>query len=239
MRCELFSQSKLVYLRAEEYRREIHEGLNVVENWNSANGFVFFGKGGEIASNRVTDQEISAHALHLLQASLVYVNTRMIQSVLADSAWAETLSERDYRGLSPLIDASSEQIARARRNVPKATFIKADMCEISLEAASFDAVCAFYAISHIPRAEQGRLVGRIGRWLKPGGTFLASFGAGAPGDWSGEWLGIEMFFANKSRDETLKDIDRAGMDLLRSSIDSQDDEDAQFLWIMAARRDVR
>lgn len=65
--------------------------------------FVFFGKGGEIASNRVADQEISAHALHLLQTSLVYVNTRMIQSVLADNAWAGTLSEHDYRGLSPLI----------------------------------------------------------------------------------------------------------------------------------------
>ena len=44
---------------------EIHEGLNVVENWNSANGFVFFGKGGEIATNRREDQEISVHALHL------------------------------------------------------------------------------------------------------------------------------------------------------------------------------
>jgi TnpA family transposase len=91
------------YIRSEAFRREIHEGLNVVENWNSANGFVFFGKGGEIASNRIADQEVSAHALHLLQASLVYVNTRMVQSVLSDTDWAARLSDHDYRGLSPLI----------------------------------------------------------------------------------------------------------------------------------------
>src|SRR3546814_6049761 len=91
------------YLLQEAFRREIHEGLNVVENWNGANGFVFFGKGGEIATNRIHEQEISVLALHLLQASLVYVNTRMLQTVLVEPKWAGRMTPEDYRGLTPLI----------------------------------------------------------------------------------------------------------------------------------------
>jgi TnpA family transposase len=34
------------YLHKEEFRREIQEGLNVVENWNSANSFIFYGRHG-------------------------------------------------------------------------------------------------------------------------------------------------------------------------------------------------
>ena len=62
-----------------ELRQEINAGLNVVENWNSANSFIFDGQGGEIATNRLEDQELAVLCLHLLQISLVYIITLMIQ----------------------------------------------------------------------------------------------------------------------------------------------------------------
>jgi Tn3 transposase DDE domain-containing protein len=41
-------------------------------------------------------------SLHLLQVSLVYVNTLMIQHVLAEPGWQGRLTAVDLRALSPL-----------------------------------------------------------------------------------------------------------------------------------------
>ena len=60
----------------------------MIENWNSANGFILYGKGGEIASNRREDQESTMLCLHLLQNSMVYINTLMIQQVLSEAGLA-------------------------------------------------------------------------------------------------------------------------------------------------------
>jgi TnpA family transposase len=91
------------YLHEESLRREINEGLNVVENWNTANGFIFYGKSGEIATNRLDDQELSVLSLHLLQGCLVYINTLMLQDILAEPAWMGRMTAEDFRALSPLV----------------------------------------------------------------------------------------------------------------------------------------
>ena len=93
------------YLHDERVRQEIQEGLNVVENWNSANSFIFYGKSGEFATNRTAVQELSMLCLHLLQISLVYVNTLMIQRVLAEPLWMQRMGQDELRALTPLIYA--------------------------------------------------------------------------------------------------------------------------------------
>lgn len=93
------------YIGSEELRREVNAGLNVVENWNGAHSFIFFGKGGEVASNRLEDQELSVLALHLLQNCLVYVNTLMLQRVLTEPIWLKRMTAADHRGLTPAIHA--------------------------------------------------------------------------------------------------------------------------------------
>jgi len=93
------------YFQSIELRREIHEGLNVVENWNSANGFILFGNSSEMTTNRRKDMELTMLALHLLQICMVYINTLMIQQVLANRSWAKRLTKEDLRALTPLIYA--------------------------------------------------------------------------------------------------------------------------------------
>ena len=91
------------YLHSEDLRREINEALNVIEQWNSANDFIFFARRGEMVSNRREDHEVSMLALHLLQNCMVYINTLMLQQVLTQSQWSGKITPRDLRALTPLI----------------------------------------------------------------------------------------------------------------------------------------
>jgi SAM-dependent methyltransferase len=137
------------------------------------------------------------------------------------------------------VDVSTEQISRARANVPEAKFIQADMSAMAFDAECFDAIGAFYSITHIPAAEQGDLFKRIANWLKPGGVFVASLGTGASGDWIGEWLGATMFFSHNSEATSLTLLADAGMVVHQAEVEQQDNEEASFLWIVAIKPSFR
>ena len=91
------------YLQSESLRREIQEGLNVVERWNGVNDFIFYGRKSEISTNNTEEQELSMLCLHLLQMSLVYINTLMLQTILQTSEWKNRLTFEDKRALTPLM----------------------------------------------------------------------------------------------------------------------------------------
>jgi SAM-dependent methyltransferase len=144
---------------------------------------------------------------------------------------ADDLAGRGFRVVG--VDNSARQIELARRNVPTAKFFKADMTTVGFTPASFDGVCAFYSITHIPRQEHAALLRRIATWLRPRGIFLASLGAKEVRNWTGNWLGVEMFFSHfgaEANEQLLRD---AGFVIEHARVVEQDNEDARFLWVVA------
>ena len=105
------------YLRDRDLQREINSGLNIVEGWHDVNDTILFGKSGELASNRRDQQELAVLSLHLLQAALVYINTLMIQDILAEPAWAGILTDEDKRGVNPLFTSNMTPYGEVKINM--------------------------------------------------------------------------------------------------------------------------
>ncbi|KAF2101338.1 S-adenosyl-L-methionine-dependent methyltransferase [Rhizodiscina lignyota] len=93
------------------------------------------------------------------------------------------------------VDISIAQIELARKHVPGATFLHADMTELFFPDKSFDAVVAFYSIFHLPKEEQGIMIRKISGWLKEGGWMLLNFSTNDEDVRRAGWLGAtaEMF----------------------------------------------
>jgi SAM-dependent methyltransferase len=87
------------------------------------------------------------------------------------------------------VDISQVLIQRARRLVPTATFLCADITALTLPAATFNAVVCLHTVIHLPLEEQPALLGPDRRLAAPWGWLLATTGHQA---WTGTedgWLG--------------------------------------------------
>jgi cyclopropane fatty-acyl-phospholipid synthase-like methyltransferase len=135
------------------------------------------------------------------------------------------------------VDISEEQLRLARDRVPGATFIRSDFATLDVGRSSFDAVTAFYSISHLPREQHASLFRRIAGWLRPEGLFLASLGARDSADWTGDWLGVTMFFSAYDAETNRRLLREAGFELVLDEIVSMREPEGEvaFLWILARK----
>lgn len=136
------------------------------------------------------------------------------------------------------VDLSLRQIALARKNVPDATFITGDMTALAFPSASFDAVCAFYAITHVPRDEHAGLLANIAVWLRPGGLFAASFShGGTTGAIEENWHGVPMYFSGYDAVTNQGLVRNVGLVIehAHAETDMEFGRPATFFWIVARK----
>jgi SAM-dependent methyltransferase len=135
------------------------------------------------------------------------------------------------------VDISAVQIELARHHVPEASFVRADAIELDIAPGSLDAVVALYFFGHVPVDEQRELVGRIAVWLREGGLFLATVGAGEAGEEvEPDWLGAPMFFASLGGDAYIPLLRECGLAPLRDEVIMQQEPghgDVAFHWVLA------
>jgi SAM-dependent methyltransferase len=136
------------------------------------------------------------------------------------------------------VDISGSQIALARQNVPEAQFIRADITQLDLPSASFDAVAAFYALIHVPRDELPRLLQDIARWLRPGGWLVATMSAhSVKADLSEDFLGVPMYWSGFDSETNRRLVEGSGLLVVGAQEDTaaEFDESVTFLWVIARR----
>ncbi|HEY7020059.1 MAG TPA: class I SAM-dependent methyltransferase [Ktedonobacterales bacterium] len=140
------------------------------------------------------------------------------------------------------VDLSARNIELARANVPTATFLHADMTELTIEPASFDAVVAFFSIIHVPREEQPGLLAQIAHWLRPGGLFVATMGASSTEDgYEEDWLGAPMYWSHFDAETNRRLVEEAGLVIESATLETADEDGAPvtFLWVVARKPDTQ
>jgi SAM-dependent methyltransferase len=136
------------------------------------------------------------------------------------------------------VDISPGQIERAQRNVPGATFLRADMSALDFPPGSFDGVAAFYSIIHVPRQEHADLLRKIATWLRPGGLFVAAMGVGSTEDgYEPDWLGAPMYWSHFDSTTNRRLVEEAGLEIVsaREEIEDEDGMPVRFYWVVARR----
>jgi SAM-dependent methyltransferase len=138
------------------------------------------------------------------------------------------------------VDFAVAQLALACDNVPAGVFVCQDLTALGLAPATFDAVCSYYAIIHVPRREHAAILAAFYRVLKPGGyAFLCLGAADLADDYDDNYFGVRMYWSHYDGPTNLTLLGDAGFEVLWSAFvsDSLGDSppDAGHLFVLARK----
>ena len=114
------------------------------------------------------------------------------------------------------VDFSDEQIRMARQLVPEAHFLCQDITQLTLADNSFDAICSYYAIIHVPRREHQDLLQNFHRMLKPSGLVLLCLGADDLEKDIQDYHGARMYWSHYDAETNLNLVKEGGFEIIWS-----------------------
>jgi len=136
------------------------------------------------------------------------------------------------------VDFSEAQLRLARQLVPQAQFVLQDITRLSFPDNSFDAICSYYAIIHIPRTEHQAILRKFHSILRPSGLALLCLGADdLEHDIEEDYLGSPMYWSHYDSTTNLRMLKEIGFDLIWSkTVADQSSPGSAHLFVLAQKR---
>ena len=114
------------------------------------------------------------------------------------------------------LDISRRGLDLAAETVPSARLVHGELSELPFADDAFDAVTAYHAVFHVPRARHPEVYAEFARVLRPGGRLLMTLPGGRFETTRRGWMGGRMFFSAPGRERTTGQLRSAGFGELRT-----------------------
>lgn len=143
---------------------------------------------------------------------------------------ARYLVERGFRVVC--VDESAAMLEIARRTLPGAELIRADMCELKLDE-QFAAAVVWDSLFHVERGRHLSVFQKLSSLLAPGGLLLLSAGGTGHAGFTSEMHGRTFFYSAHDPAETLRLLASAGFEV---ELCEEDDPSSHGHLAVVARR---
>jgi SAM-dependent methyltransferase len=124
---------------------------------------------------------------------------------------ASTLADAGHEVLG--VDVSPVMVDLATRQVPGASFRNADIREVPLEEGSFDAVCVYFSLLQMDRADQAEVLTRLAGAVRPGGSLVLATVPADVEDFAIEFMGRPVRATSFAAEDVVAVARAAGLAL--------------------------